>query len=162
MNRERIEDSIFVTLEDVQVGFMLYASVSEANELGLSPELYAVHQKLKPHIENFENGITRKDFQKLYFQEFHKVIGQELTINILKIWASVGIVIEQPDPDNRRQLRYICHDMGECTQEKNMKEADSTQENISNYSLCIPPPQTTCIKNPKTSPTNNPRTEEPS
>jgi len=111
-HRERIENSIVVNLEDVEVGFRLYSTVSEANELGLSPELFNVYQKLKPRIENFENGITRKDFQKLYYQELHKVIGQDSANNILKIWASVGLITEQPDPNDRRVLRYMYPDMG--------------------------------------------------
>jgi len=93
MHREKIENSVFVNMEDVEVGFRLYSKVSEANELGLSPELYTVYQKLEPHIENKVDGIERKDFQKLYFQEFHKVIGREHAANILKIWESVGLII---------------------------------------------------------------------
>jgi len=154
MQRERIEDSIFVNLEDVQVGFMLYSSVSEANELGLSPEVYAVFQKLKPHIENFENGITRKDFQKLYYQEFHKVIGQEATVNILKVWASVGIVIEQPDPNDRRVLRYMCPDMGGYTSQTNISEPGQLFLNDGKAEVGIPPPQTTYI-DPKTNSASN-------
>ncbi len=112
MHREKIEDSVFVNVEDVKVGFMLYSKVSEANELGLSPELYTVYLKLKPHIENRVDGIERKDFQKLYFREFHKVIGREHAANILKIWESVGLILEQPDPVDRRKLRYVYPDMG--------------------------------------------------
>lgn len=115
-HRETIEDSIFVNLEDVEVGFRLYSTVNEANELGLSPELYTVYQKLKTHLDDSENGITRKDFQKHYFKEFHKVIGQESANNILKVWASVGLVIEQADPNDRRVLRYMCPDMGVNTE----------------------------------------------
>jgi hypothetical protein len=128
MHRERVEDSIFVNLEDVEVGFRLYSSVSEANELGLSPELYTIYQKLKSHIEDSENGIARRDFQKLYYQEFHKIVGQDSANNILKVWASVGLITEQPDPNDRRVLRYMCPDMG-------VNAADTTPE--------IPPPRDT-------------------
>jgi hypothetical protein len=115
-HRERIEDSIFVSFEDVQVGFRLYSSVSEANELGLSPELYSIYQKLRPHMDATENGITMKDFQKLYYQEFHKIIGGKTAKAILEPLVSVGLIIEQPDPVDKRFLRYIPSDMGVCNE----------------------------------------------
>jgi len=116
MHRERIGDSIFVNLEDVEVGFMLYSSVSEANELGLSPELYVIYQKLEPSIKDSENGITKKDFQKLYHREFHKPIGGKATDSILKMFESVGLLIEQPDPNDRRVMRYIPPEVSTYTQ----------------------------------------------
>jgi hypothetical protein len=122
-HRERIEDSIFVNLEDIEVGFKLYSTVSEANELGLSPELFSVYTKLKPYIDGKESGITLKDFQKDYYQEFHKTIGEDSAKTILKIWSSVGLVIPQPDPEDRRFIRYICPDMG-ATPDKNISEPE--------------------------------------
>lgn len=130
LHRRKTEDSIFVKTEDLEAGFMLYSSVSEANELGLSPELYTIYQKLKPYIENSENGITRKDFLKIYFQEFHKAVGREQVVSILKVWENIGLVIEQPDPVDRRFLRYVYPDMG---------------VNAENTASEIPPPQTTHI-----------------
>ena len=111
-HREKTEDSITANLEDVQAGFRLYNSVSEANELGLSPELFNIYRKLKKYLEDSENGITRKDFQKHYFFEFHKTVGREAVSNILKAWENVGLIVEQPDPIDRRMLRYVCPDGG--------------------------------------------------
>jgi len=131
-HRERIENSIFVNMEDVEVGFRLYSAVSEANELGLSPELYTIHLKLKPRIENTVDGIERKDFQKLYYQEFHKVLGRESAANILKVWESVGLIIEQPDPVDRRKLRYVYPEVGVNTE-------DTTPVNDHAHTSELPP-----------------------
>jgi hypothetical protein len=130
MHRERIENSIIVNLEDVEVGFRLYSTVSEANELGLSPELYTIYQKLKPHVDDSENGITRKDFQKLYYREFHKPIGGKATDSILKIFESVGLLIEQPDPIDRRVMRYIPPEVSTTTAQTEIVPRDE-----------IPPPE---------------------
>lgn len=127
MHREKKEDSILVNLDDVEAGFRLYGSVSEANELGLSPEIFNIYQKLKPQIEDSENGITRKDFQKLYFQEFHKTIGREPVSNILKAWENVGLIIEQPDPIDKRFLRYVCLECGLASSDS----AITNQESLS-------------------------------
>lgn len=69
-HREKRGDCIIVTKEDIDAGFKIYAAISEANELGLSPEIHNIFKKLKPYIEDYscENlmGITIADFQIFY------------------------------------------------------------------------------------------------
>jgi hypothetical protein len=110
--RERNGDSIYVNEEDVAAGFNLYLTVSEANEIGLSPELFTVHKKLEPHIRNTVAGVTRKEFQKLYFEEFHKVIGCESADNILKAWESAGLIVSVQNSLDKRVINYVYPDMG--------------------------------------------------
>jgi len=133
-HRERIENSVFVNLEDVEVGFRLYSGVSEANELGLSPELYTIYQKLKRHIEDKVSGISREDFQKLYYREFHKIIGDDSASKILKVWLSVGLVVDQVDPVDRRLRRYMLCDLG-------VNSDDTTSVFAHAHEPELPPPQ---------------------
>jgi hypothetical protein len=111
-DHEKIDDHIIITLEDVEAGFKLYYAVSEANEYGLSPEIYRIYQKLKLFLEDKENGTTRKEFQAWYYKTFFKIIGRDRATDILKILDSVGLIIEQPDPVDRKLLRYVLPDMG--------------------------------------------------
>ena len=104
MHKERVNDSIIAEMEDVEAGFKLYYSISEANELGLSPEIWNIYKKIEPHIS--EEGITRKDFQKIYFQEFHKPIGPKRASEILSVLCSCGLLLEDIDPEDRRRKRY--------------------------------------------------------
>ncbi|MCS7096839.1 MAG: hypothetical protein RMK50_07265, partial [Nitrososphaerota archaeon] len=104
MHRKRVDNSIIVEKEDVEVGFKLYYSIAEANERGLPPEIYAIYQKITPYIQ--EEGITINDFQKAYFKEFHKPIGSKRTSEILNILASCGLLIEDYDPNDKRRKRY--------------------------------------------------------
>jgi len=121
--RKRIEDSIYVREEDVAAGFQLYLTVSEANEIGLSPELFTVHKKLELHIRDTVAGITRKEFQKLYFDEFHKIIGRESADGILKAWESAGLIISQQDSLDKRLVRYVYPDMGYAVPEETTTSA---------------------------------------
>lgn len=116
--RERVEDNIYVNDEDVLAGFKLYQGVAEANEIGLSPELFTVHKKLEPYIRDTVGGITRKEFQKLYFGEFHKVIGRESADSILKAWESAGLIVSTPDSLDKRLVRYVYPDMGYAPSEE--------------------------------------------
>jgi hypothetical protein len=110
MHRERLGDSIVVNLEDVEAGFKLYHGVSEANELGLSPELFNIYQKLKPCIN--ENGISLIEFQSVYYKEFHKPLGYDSARKTLKTLASVGLLTVKPDPIDRRVPRYFVFEVG--------------------------------------------------
>jgi len=105
MHREKIANSIIVNLEDVEAGFRLYYGVSEANELGLSPELYNVFQKLTSYIT--QDGIIINDFQSAYYKEFHKPLGYDTAKKILRSLSSVGLLMEKPDPYDKRLKRFF-------------------------------------------------------
>ncbi|MGB9693745.1 MAG: hypothetical protein ACPLYF_02770 [Fervidobacterium sp.] len=112
MHRERVGDSIIVNDEDVVAGFRLYYGIAEANELGLPPEIFRIFQHLKPYLEDKENGINRKEFQQWYYSTYHKVIGRDRASDILKILDGAGLIVEQPDPLDKRYMRYVLPDMG--------------------------------------------------
>jgi len=103
--RKRVEDAIIVNEEDVQVGFNLYEEISTANELGLSPEVYNIYVKLKEQIQ--DEGITRKELQTLYYKTFHRTIGKKRLKEILEILQSVGLIMEEPDPNDRRRSLFL-------------------------------------------------------
>ncbi|MEM4713865.1 MAG: hypothetical protein QXQ61_04870 [Candidatus Bathyarchaeia archaeon] len=105
MHRKRVNDSIIVEKEDVEAGFQLYYGIAESNEMGLSPEIYNIYQKIKPHISS--EGIIRNDFQKIYYTIFHKPLGQKRCQEILDILTSCGLLIEDVDQDKRRKRYYL-------------------------------------------------------
>ncbi|MEM2103365.1 MAG: hypothetical protein QW717_00550 [Candidatus Bathyarchaeia archaeon] len=104
IHKKRVNNSIIVEREDVEAGFRLYYTISEANEIGLSPEIYAIYQKIKPHISN--EGITRNEFQSAYFREFYKPLGSKRSLEILNILTSCGLLVEDLDPQDKRKKRY--------------------------------------------------------
>ena len=110
MHRERIGDAIIVNDEDVEAGFKLYYGISEANELGLSPELFNIYSKLKPHFN--DDGLNLIEFQAAYYKAFHKPIGYDSARKTLKTLCSVGLLTEKTDPNDRRMPRYFVFDSG--------------------------------------------------
>ncbi|RLI19472.1 hypothetical protein DRO54_08435 [Candidatus Bathyarchaeota archaeon] len=108
MNRKQTGNpicrNIIVNEKDVEAGFRLYYSIAEANEFGLSPELWEIYRKLKPYFN--ENGLTILEFQKAYFKEFHKPIGYKYAKEILQTLESAGLLYHEPDPSDKRKLRY--------------------------------------------------------
>ena len=76
-NAENDTTSITATFEDVEVGFKYYSTISEANELGIPPEIYELYNTFKSTMNDYQNGFTRKDFQRMFYQVYHKFIGRE-------------------------------------------------------------------------------------
>jgi len=110
MHRERVGDSIIVNDEDVEAGFRLYYGISEANEMGLSPELFNIYSKLKPHFN--DDGLNLIEFQAAYYKVFHKPIGYDAARKTLKTLCSVGLLTEKTDPNDRRMPKYFVFEGG--------------------------------------------------
>lgn len=109
--RERINDkTIVANSEDVEAGFKLYNEVSEANELGIPPEIFDVYKRLEE--EFLDPGVTTKEFQKTYYEVFHSLIGREKATNCLKTLASAGLLVESQDAVDRRLTRYMSGQSG--------------------------------------------------
>ena len=94
------------------IGFKLYTSISEANELGLSPELFNIYESLSPSIKLEVGGVDRKKFQSLYFEGFHKVLGREAANNVLTAFETAGLLVSQQDQLDKRVTKYVLPDMG--------------------------------------------------
>lgn len=123
-NRERKDDKILVTQEDIDVGFELYETVSEANELGVSPELYGIYGKLVQFIEQYfernSKGIAITDYQYFYEQTFYRTPSYEVVRDTLKSLVSLNLLLEEQDTIDRRVRRYL---LPECVP----KTEESTQ-----------------------------------
>jgi hypothetical protein len=104
MHRKRVDDHIIIEREDVEAGFKLYYGISEANEMGLSPEIYDIYCKVKPFID--EQGIDNNEFQRIYFKVFHKSLGMTRSWEILKALTSCGLLLEDSDKEDKRKKRY--------------------------------------------------------
>jgi hypothetical protein len=115
-NKEDGTNTITATLEDVEVGFKYYSTVSEANELGIPPEVYEVYLTFKQDMEVNKEGFTQKEFQIMYFRKYRKVLGRDKAADFIKTLEVSGLLQEQPNPNDKRSLNYVCAGVG-CTQE---------------------------------------------
>ena len=134
-HRETIENAIVVNDEDVKEGFKLYEEISAANELGLPPEVYNIYTKLKDQIP--DEGLTRKELQTAYYQTFHRTIGKKRLDQVLSLLETVGLLTEEPDPNDRRQKRFLLTPRGVYisnmeNQNSNNVEKINTPEGVSN------------------------------
>ena len=104
-HRNKKENNITATSEDILNGFKLYNSVSESNELGLSPEIYQEILEIK---EDFlDPGLTLAEYQRAYYVKFKKLLGREKADNRIKQYLTVGLLREETDPNDKRKIRYM-------------------------------------------------------
>ena len=131
MHREQVRNpdgslTIIANMEDFTEGYRLYREIAEANELGLSPELYSIYTAVKPNIP--EEGLTVADFQKQYYKAFHKPISTKRAREILEILTSIGLLAEDVDPQDRRKKRYKLMEINTPEEWGKMEEAYPTPE----------------------------------
>lgn len=100
-----LEHTIIANEKDKEEGFRLYEEFSAANELGLPPEVYNIYEKLKDKIP--EKGVTKREFSTLYYETFHRTVGEKRLKQILDLLLTVGLLGEEENPEDRRQKLYI-------------------------------------------------------
>lgn len=131
-----IEQTILVNQTDMEEGFRLYEQFSTANELGLPPEAYNIFEKLKDHIP--DDGVTKREFSALYYNEFRRTVGKKRLDQILDLLLTVGLFTEEQDKEDKRQKKYLVTGRGVYISGNNeaKKGKDgkiNTPEGVTNY-----------------------------
>jgi hypothetical protein len=105
----RSKEAIVANSEDVEAGFWLYGLVAKANEMGLAPQLYEIWDTvLRPLIESSEsagsNGVSRRAIIQGYHDFYGRFLSDEkLRREILPALEASGLIIQEPDPADKRQ-----------------------------------------------------------
>jgi len=111
--------------EDIEAGFWLYGLVAEANELGLSPQVYEMYRDIiKPNL-SLTDPLRKERIAGLYFKIHGRRLGcKQLEKGILPALEASGVVSLQPDPSDRRRIVVYPPD------EDNISPPESSQNNV--------------------------------
>ncbi len=106
-NRKRTEDSIEANEADIEAGFKLYAEIAKSNDLGLSPYVFSIFEKVvKPNYSETE-GLDYKRIQKHHYGEFHKSMSSSTLSDILSQLEAANLVdLQKDEKDKRRTLVF--------------------------------------------------------
>jgi hypothetical protein len=101
-------DTIVASKDDIEAGFWLYGLVATPNELGLSPQVYEIYKSvIKPLIEK-DGMIERQAILAKYYERYGRFLSEEkLRREILPALEASGLVMQAPDPDDRRRM-LVC------------------------------------------------------
>lgn len=113
--RPHTEQVLTINESDVIIGFSLYATISDSNELGLPPEAYEQYLKLE---EGFlKPGLTISEYQREFFKKYHKLLGKDKARETLKLYEAVGLLYEETDANDHRKTRYMREGEGHTQEE---------------------------------------------
>jgi hypothetical protein len=114
-NREKVKpDTIVATEVDIEAGFKLYKEIERSNELGLSPYIHIIYEDVMvpllrklPKDSDGEaiNGLTKEEIMKRHYEVRHKPLSPDMLKAILLQLESVGLIKQEPDPEDRRKTR---------------------------------------------------------
>ena len=97
--------TILANQEDIEAGFWLYGLIAKSNELGVAPQVYDIWQNcIKPLLDQTPTGINRRSILTAYHAYTGRLMSdQKLRKEILPALEAAGLMIEEPDPLDRRQ-----------------------------------------------------------
>ena len=106
-NREKdpVTKTIYANDEDVEQGLKLYEEIAQSNELGIQPEALDIYLKIiLPSYVNNE-GISRKEIGRLYWEEYHEHISDwKLRDQLIPSLESSGLIYLDQDPNDKRKF----------------------------------------------------------
>ena len=103
---------IIVELKDIEMGFKYYATVGEANELGLPPEVLELYKALQEQMEENKDGFSQMDFQRFYFEKNRKILGRDKATKFIQTLEVAGLLQENPNSTDKKTKKYMCVRVG--------------------------------------------------
>jgi len=106
-------------LTTTEAGFRLYSLIAKPNELGLSPQVYEIYETvIKPILDN-DDGLSRREIIEAYRQTYGRPLARKkLEEDILPSLESAGLIVQEPDPNDRRKMLVYPRDPGNISCQK--------------------------------------------
>lgn len=93
--------------KDIEEGFKIWNEISVSQDLGIPPYVFRLYQEvIKPLLlENDGTGINRKSISVKHFEKYGRALPYwQLKDEIIPTLESVGLIYQEPNPDNRREM----------------------------------------------------------
>lgn len=118
-HRKREGTTLYASELDIDTGFEIWDKISLFQELEISPYLYEFYSQIilplwnrdqtdefgDPVSEEKKIGVTRQDMLKQYAHVYGGNLGMfRLRYDYLPNIESAGLIFQEPDPNDRRQL----------------------------------------------------------
>lgn len=113
-SRKRDEATITANEDDIKNAFVIWDAISESQELGIPPYVYNLYKDVILSAYRDRNsekdsgegrGLTRSDIIKKHFEVYHRYLPDwQLRQQILPPLDSAGLIMQEPDPSDRRRM----------------------------------------------------------
>lgn len=112
--RKNDSGTVYANEDDIKEAFKLWDTISESQELNLPPYVFNLYQdviltaytgKYSVSTGGVNGGITRQEIMKKHFEVYGRFIPEiQLRQQILPMLKIAGLIAEEPDPLDKRQL----------------------------------------------------------
>lgn len=98
--------NLFASDRDIEEGFRIWDEISISQDLGIPPYIYRIFKEVvEPLLNKATSGITRKEISVEHFKKYGRALPYwQLKEEIIPTLESVGLILQEPNPDNRREL----------------------------------------------------------
>jgi hypothetical protein len=85
---------VYANSIDIEVGFILYETICEANEMGISPEIYRFYKQVFEPIDN-GTGLTKQQICSAFLEVYHRPLGnRRLEKDIIPNLQASGLIYD--------------------------------------------------------------------
>lgn len=112
--RKRVGETIYASDDDIEEGFKIWNKISVSQELNIPPYVYNLYKEVIIPACEFKNsnsqfavfeGITRKEVMSKHIEVYGRPINDfTLRQEILPMLEAAGLIIQEPDPDDKRKM----------------------------------------------------------
>jgi hypothetical protein len=109
--RKKEKNCLIANDQDIKNAFMLWAKVSESQDLNLPPYVLDVYKRVivveydKKNQDNFSDtkiGVSRNNFSKAHYNIYGRMIPQWEMRQMIDMLETAGLIIQESDPKDKR------------------------------------------------------------
>lgn len=121
-HREIKGKDLFANEKDVEEGLNLWKEIRKYQELGIPPFVYWFYEKvIVPAYREKNEPLKKKDIIGYYKRVFSgRITDKRLRVEILPQLVNCGLLIEEKDPDDKREKVYSPNEEFDEKKEKNV------------------------------------------
>lgn len=136
--REREDDVIIASEEDIQEGVRLWRKIAESQEYNLPPFIYSIFQEIilsvwnsrEENLANAKLGLTRQEIIKKHHEIYKRPLPDWLLRQqILPMLESAGLISQEKDPSDARKL-LIYPTLSLTISENNSEDGGGVRNNL--------------------------------
>lgn len=137
--RVRSGSTISANEEDIEEAFKIWDKISVSQELGISPYIYNIYQEvILPAWKEKNNrrdeevgeildavGVERQEIIKKYYAVYGRPLDSfQLRQQILPMLENAGLIMQEPDPNDKRKMLVYPTANSSIPENKNNSESD--------------------------------------
>lgn len=104
--RKREQGNLYASDKDIADGFNIWKEIAVSQDLGIPPYIFKLYEEVIKPLFSIEGlGVKRKDIVTKHYEVYGRPLAEWLLRQeILPSLESVGLIYQEPNPDNRREF----------------------------------------------------------